>query len=460
MAPKTSQIPVAAEIGQALALLEERLAATPRTQELVAVTVECEPCNQLEWLARAEGTTRTYWRGREGHLEIAGCGAAVEVIANQTQQFESAFARMNDVLAKLHHDVEARWLGGICYDPQRHNDNLWSGFPQLWFVLPQISLTRRRDKYSLTLAVRRGDKSALSELEQQLIQAFDDSQAGASTPSPEIIGRVDLPGESDWHEILGQAHSEMANGQLDKVVLARRSDLQLREPLEPTSFAESLRIANGSGYTFMLQPESGSAFVGAPPERLFKLTGNTLATEAIAGTRPAGKSDSEAQRYADELLHSAKDSAEHGFVVEAIRKSLEPLCTQVESDPQPEIMRLGTVQHLRLPISGKLKLNLGVHDLLEAMHPTPAVGGSPREEALHFIRQNEPFARGWYAAPVGYIGRDACEFAVAIRSALLQGNKVSLFAGAGIVAASDPALEWRELEQKIVAPSRVLGESE
>ncbi|MFH2055914.1 MAG: isochorismate synthase [bacterium] len=458
MAPKISQIPIAAEAEQALAALDRALSASGERRKLVVVTVDCESRDLLEWLARTPQAIRTYWRGREGHLEIAGCGEALKVVAEQPEQYESAFAKMTQTLQTLPADVEARWLGGICYDPARAYDDLWSGFPRLWFVMPEITITRRDDRYQLTLALRQGESGKREQLEERLLQLFDPGKPEFQVRHTKYE-RQDIPAHNDWLVQIEQARLQMKAGELDKVVLARRSDLRLAEPLEPTWFVEQLRIANRSGYTFMLQPQGGNAFVGAPPERLFKIKGRELFTEAIAGTRPISESEAETERYAAELRHSDKDSAEHSFVVSAIKESLAPLCEDLKSAPEPEIMRLGTVQHLRLPLQGRLKPDVGIAELLRAMHPTPAVGGTPRTAALEFIRETEAFTRGWYAAPVGYLGRDTCEFAVAIRSALLHANGLSLFAGAGIVAASEAEAEWQELEQKIVAPLRVLRES-
>lgn len=440
-----------------MAALEQRLADASAEQQLVAVTVACESTDPLQWLAQLPETTRTYWRGREGRLEIAGCGAALQVIADRPQRYGAAFAQMTEALDQLPAEIEAHWLGGLCYDSARASDQLWSEFPPLWFVLPEIALTRHDKDYFLTLTVRQTDAAKLARLEERLHKLF----AGeASTSRSQVAySRTDLPQRAGWLAQIEAAQQAMKRSMLDKVVLARRSDLELNDSIDPAWLAEKLRLANGSGYTFMLQPKGGDVFLGAPPERLFKLRGRELFSEAIAGTRPIGADESESKYFADELRASRKDSDEHGFVVEAIKQSLAPLCDRLEAATEPEILRLGTVQHLRLPLAGKLNPEVGVVELLQALHPTPAVGGSPRAAALEFIREQEPFARGWYAAPVGYLGRDACEFAVAIRSALLRTHQVSLFAGAGIVAASDPEAEWQELEQKIVAPLSVLGES-
>ena len=321
---------------------------------------------------------------------------------------------------------------------------------------------REGDRYRLTLALDRRSDPGAENLRQLLasIQERCEPTATHQVHSTTAPGSGDdSPRREQWLALVEKAQAQMATGGLEKVVLARRTDLVLTQQLDPLLLTESLRSANGAGYSFLMQPEANSAFLGAPPERLFKLAGQSVESEAIAGTRPLGESAWETEELAAALWQSDKDSAEHQFVVDAITATLRPLCENLEAGVRPEIMRLGTLQHLRLPLHGRLKPGVSAAQVLRALHPTPAVGGTPRYAALDFIRTNEPFARGWYAAPVGYLGRDSAEFAVAIRSLLMRANQISLFAGAGIVAASDPGREWQELEQKIVAPLRVLGDS-
>jgi menaquinone-specific isochorismate synthase len=148
-------------------------------------------------------------------------------------------------------------------------------------------------------------------------------------------------------------------------------------------------------------------------------------------------------------LHSAKDLSEHTYVSKGIREALEPLCEELEIEDCVSEMKLARGRHLRSKVRGTLEDDVTDAALLDAMHPTPAVGGHPRSEALEQIHALEPFDRGWYAGPVGWIGQEASEFAVGIRSGLVRGRKLALFSGAGIVTGSVPGEEWAEIEQKI-----------
>ena len=216
-----------------------------------------------------------------------------------------------------------------------------------------------------------------------------------------------------------------------------------------TLLLESLKDATPNCFHFYVEPESGVAFLGASPERLFSRDGSAVVSEAVAGTRPRGVSSEDDDGLRDDLLHSAKDRSEHAFVRIGIGEALAPLCEELEIDGDVAEMKLARGRHLRSRVRGTLKEGVTDAGLLEALHPTPAVGGHPRDGALEEIRDLEPFDRGWYAGPVGWIGAEASEFAVGIRSGLVRGRTLDLYSGAGIVAGSVPEEEWAEIEQKI-----------
>jgi menaquinone-specific isochorismate synthase len=219
--------------------------------------------------------------------------------------------------------------------------------------------------------------------------------------------------------------------------------------LDPTLLLESLKAATPGGFHFYAEPEDGAAFIGASPERLYRRDGRSVESEAVAGTRPRGVSSEDDDGLRDDLLHSAKDLSEHSYVRTGIQESLAPLCEELQMDQDISDMKLARGRHLRSNVRGTLREGVTDAGLLDALHPTPAVGGYPRGGAMEEIRALEPFDRGWYAGPVGWIGADASEFAVGIRSGLVRGRTLALFSGAGIVAGSVPDQEWAEIEQKI-----------
>jgi isochorismate synthase len=179
---------------------------------------------------------------------------------------------------------------------------------------------------------------------------------------------------------------------------------------------------------------------------------------ALAGSAPRGNSEEEDEQLDLELLQSAKNQGEHAIVVTMIREALAHYCSQVWVSDKPQLLRLKNIQHLQTPIIGKLLPGKSILDAIGELHPTPAVGGFPRETALAELREFEQLDRGWYAGPIGWINANGNgEFAVALRSALVDEAQATLFAGGGIVADSQPESEYAETCWKFAVMLRGLG---
>ena len=241
---------------------------------------------------------------------------------------------------------------------------------------------------------------------------------------------------------------------LRKVVLARRTHLSLDSPVDPLALVASLKARDPDAYQFALVHPDGAAFVGSTPERLFAARDGHAASEAVAGTRPRGSDEGEDAALAYEMLLSPKEHTEFAIVREEVRRALATVAAGgpngVKAELEKGVLRHFSVQHLYARLGATLAPGKSEADVLHALHPTPAVCGHPRSAALDAIRRAEPFDRGMYAGPIGFVGVDSAEFAVAIRSALVspEGTELSLYAGVGVVAAADPAAEWRELNLK------------
>ena len=203
-----------------------------------------------------------------------------------------------------------------------------------------------------------------------------------------------------------------------------------------------------NSYHYCFQLDKGIAFWGASPERLYKRSGDKIFVEAIAGTRSRGNSKEEDEFLGDELMNSEKDRREHEFVVKNVKQALERLGCSVQKNGRVSLLKLDKVQHLSLSIQGILPKDISDGDILTTLHPTSAVGGSPTDNALKYIHSHEPFCRGWYAGPVGWLGNDSVEFAVAIRSGIIDGSQMDVYTGAGIISGSKPEEEWQEMDTK------------
>jgi menaquinone-specific isochorismate synthase len=277
------------------------------------------------------------------------------------------------------------------------------------------------------------------------------------TSLPRPYHRQDVPDHEEWTRMVRWALDAIDGGGLDKVVLARRVALALGATMDPLLVLSHLEPATPGCYHFAVRPANGSAFVGASPERLFRRSDSQVVSEAVAGTRPRGETEAEDAALREALLNSPKERREHAFVRDAIRDDLEAVCTSVHVPDEVGELALARGRHLHARLTGTLRPGTTTTDVLKELHPTPAVGGVPTEDAVAAIRAQEPFDRGWYAGPVGWVGRTDAEFAVGLRAGLVEEDQVALFSGAGIVDGSAPDREWEEIEQKIGDFAAILG---
>jgi isochorismate synthase len=265
------------------------------------------------------------------------------------------------------------------------------------------------------------------------------------------------PSKEAFRRLVGMFSGAVGRGRIDKVVLARR--VSLRSPVE-LDVANALRrlAASAPESTTYAFRRDGRTFLGATPEQLVRTEGRTFHTVAVAGTIRRGSDAAEDEALGRALLASEKDREEHAIVVSSIRDLLAPVADRLTIAPHPGVMTLRYVQHLVTEISGTVQDAHGLLALGARLHPTPAVGGEPRDVALAMIDEHEGFDRGWYASPVGWLGADGDgELCVALRCGIVDRTRATLFAGCGIVADSDPDLEWEESRIKLRAVVSALG---
>ena len=256
----------------------------------------------------------------------------------------------------------------------------------------------------------------------------------------------------DYRAAVARALERIAAGEFKKIVLARAQDISAVQPLHPLRMLNALRQCFPECYAFSFAQGRGPSFIGASPERLVRVSKGRLETEALAGSIRRGASASEDAALAAALARSEKDLREQRQVLDDIIARLAPLGLAPEYPPQPVVRRLANVQHLHTPVQADLPEAVRLLDVLAAMHPTPAVGGAPREAAIARIRELEDFPRGLYAGVLGWLNaRGGGEFFVGIRSALVEGARARIYAGAGIVAGSTPEKEFAETELKFKA---------
>jgi menaquinone-specific isochorismate synthase len=259
------------------------------------------------------------------------------------------------------------------------------------------------------------------------------------------------PDRGGWADLVHEALAEIDGGGLEKVVLSRRLDVTGTRTFDVGRLLGALGCLFPSCQVVNLR-RNGASFVSATPERLLHQHGSALEVDAIAGTAGRAEDAERDAALARALTCCDKNLREHRVVIDAIREALRPCCEEVAVPPAPDLMQLSNAQHLWSPIRARVAPDLDVLDLAERLHPTPATNGHPRRAARDWLRNGEPFMRGWYTGAAGIVEPDLSgELWVLLRCARVCGNRAELYAGAGIVAGSDAELEWDETEAKLGA---------
>lgn len=270
----------------------------------------------------------------------------------------------------------------------------------------------------------------------------------AEAPGPSSFTVTSTRPPDEWCRAVAAGRDLVAAGELVKLVLAREVVVEADAPIRPTAVLGALRAAYPASYRFSID-----GFVGATPELLVQRTGDLVRSHPMAGTAPRRGDPSADARVAAALLASAKDQVEHRITIDAVLDLLLPFCSYVDAEAEPSIVAMANVQHLASLVTGRLSAPpAAALTLAAALHPTPAVGGSPTAGALAAIGRLEDLDRGRWAGPVGWVdGRGNGTFAVGIRSAELDGRRARLLAGVGVVADSDPEAELAETRAKFQA---------
>ncbi len=439
---------------------------------LVSVTTRVGLRDPLALFARGAGVThnRFFWSVPATGFELTGLGAAWSFVpSDSADRFTASAAAWRQLVADAVIDADPDIplavplaVAGFRFDPDQPASNLWRDYPLALLVVPRLLIIRQGELTTLTvngMVDERSSTLALGAAAARRLQALIGLPWRAQRPPSDLQVDVSLD-PAEWKAIVADAVSDLRAGALEKVVLARAVRLRGAEPFDTAATLDQLRRDYPHTFIFAVA-RGGRTFLGASPERLVSLRQGQVAASALAGSAPRGATPAEDEALATALLNSAKDRAEHDFVAQMIRHALADYCARVHAPATPEIMRVRNVQHLFTPITAEIKAGFDIFDLVARLHPTPAVGGKPKPAALAWIRARERLDRGWYAAPVGWVDANGDgEFAVALRSALVGRREATLFAGCGIVAASDPERELAETRIKLRAMLQALGASD
>lgn len=466
--PRFAQPPLQ-KLAEALVHCFRSLPADIPTERLQRVEVPIEPINIIDWLLEQPHPQKIYWsdpaagsnttgtdslvqpvNGAGDALQLAGVGVADMLLTKGDFSEDRVFSVLRRRMAGGH--PRAKYFGGMRFRPDLTPHDLWHSFGRCRFWVPRLEISSDGRQTCLACNFLLQEPSRRAEQLKALIgeiSRLNWRTAQGDKHIPDQMARTDLPERTEWDAMIRRALALFDSGALTKVVLARQTHFEFREALDALRLLRKLQRAHGGLTHFYFQPDAAVAFIGGTPETLYHRRGGRISSEAIAGTRPRGGTPQEDRRLRRELRKSAKEVQEHRIVVDSIAEAFATVCRKVEKPGKPSVLKLATLQHLYAGIAGDLNPGCADAEILRALHPTPAVGGVPRAAALAEISRMERFDRGWYSGPVGWIGPQAANFVVAIRSGLVCGRDLYLYSGAGIVPGSLPAAEWDEIESKI-----------
>ncbi len=283
-------------------------------------------------------------------------------------------------------------------------------------------------------------------------RASEDNQPPRQRDKWCVLDEREVEKDLSFEDSVRKAISHIERGDFEKIVIARALDIQANQAFHPLEILNTLRERYPDCFAFSVANGKNQSFIGASPERLVAVKKGRISTEALAGSAPRGTTAGEDAAFGNELLKSVKDRHEQSLVLESIIRRLAELGVTASAPSEPRLKRLQNVQHLHSPVEGELPESVSLFDVLEQLHPTPAVGGSPRGVACQTIPSLEGFDRGLYAGAIGWVDSEGeGEFLVSIRSALVDGERARLYAGVGIVEGSDPDKERKETDLKFQA---------
>ncbi|MCW1928598.1 isochorismate synthase [Bhargavaea beijingensis] len=408
---------------------------------------------------------RFYWENREKTRKIAGIGHAARLTSTdgdaRFEDIRTQWQRLSSVIVKEEGDQSPVLFGGFSFDPENRRKSEWERFPAALFVVPQIQLVEKDGRTFVSINLISEDTAAAADFDRlrvirdRLIHEAQVKERGTAV-KPDVL-RIREYAKADYLRAVEGVRDGIREGGPEKVVIARSVGLEFKTRVRHSEVLEHLAAEQQESYLFGLE-NGGDFFFGATPERLVKMEDGRSLTACVAGSIRRGKTAEEDRMLGEGLLKDPKNREEHQFVVEMIGDVFRSFCSDIHIPAGPRLLKVRDIQHLFTPVEGKPNAGTDLLDLVQALHPTPALGGTPRNEALRMIRENEKMDRGFYGAPIGWMDTDGDgEFAVAIRSGLLKGDRAHLYAGGGIVGGSVPEEEYEETWVKFRPMMRALG---
>ncbi|MEH7013672.1 isochorismate synthase [Neobacillus niacini] len=410
---------------------------------------------------------RFYWKDPSEEVVLIGLGISKQI---QSDQATDRFFHVEEEWKKFLKDslifnpyiengLGPVMFGGFSFDPLKVKTPLWSKYADSLFHVPKYMLTIVEGQTYLTtniVCTPNDDYTLFEKVISERVQLLTSLEHEFDINPAKLLQMKEIS-PLQWKQSVDDVVEDLKTGSLKKVVLARELRLFFDNHVKADVILENLYNQQRNSFIFVFE-SNGDCFLGATPERLVKKQGKDVFSTCLAGSIKRGKTEEEDNILGQTLLNDQKNLNEHGFVVEMIKEALEESCEEIILPDRPQLLKIRDIQHLYTPVIGKCQKDASLLLLVERLHPTPALGGLPKQEAVEKIRQVEELDRGFYAAPLGWVDyRGNGEFSVSIRSGLIQGKEASLFAGCGVVANSDSESEYLETSLKFRPMLRALG---
>ena len=439
------------------------------SSQIISYSQLIDPVDPLTVLAAIipENQVHFYWENCHNQEAMVSYGITKSLEINgsdrfiQSQQFiQSCFQQMVPVGVMPELDFSPKILCGFTFFDNHPPD---SSFPAAFLFLPQVQLLKKQNQFFLILNFSLDKNTNLKNLIERTYQQIEFIK---NSPEHSFLDSQNLTKTSQSFQINHLSHLEKSVNKIltsiqanhfSKLVIAQALDIIAPSDFKIINCLQNLRQNYSDCYVFSLSNGRNDCFLGASPERLISIQNQQLVTDALAGSAPRGKTKTEDITNANHLLQSEKEKREHQAVIEFIIQRLQELGLNPQRSPL-KLLKLSNIQHLWTPIYAQLKPAIHPLEIIAQLHPTPAVAGVPTQAACAAIQKYETFERSLYASPLGWVDHQGnSEFIVGIRSALIHKNKARLYAGAGIVAGSDPIKELAEIELKLQALLQALS---
>ena len=391
-----------------------------------------------EWLEKQSLFPKIFWKGKhQNKLHLA-----LDSLIN--------FSHIPKIESNNPVKKGPRLFGGLAFLDSllsKTKYSVWNKFSSYPFFMPKIEIELNASGNGiLSLNSLKGTPK---ETLLSLIQQLNFEEELFSPLELKIMQRIDLPNFSSWCDTIEKSMNCFETTPLKKVVLARASYLSYDKPLCALTLLKELGKTAKNSTLFAIIPTQEGAFVGVSPETFYQRSHKRIIAEAVAGSSSKGKTEEETLQKINYLLNNKKEDIEFSYVTDFIKEKLSSLCSHVKVQTQKSITETSALFHLHTTYQGHLKEGITDKTIIESLHPTPAMGGYPQSLAVEFLDQCEPFVRGLYASPVGWMSPHETALVIAIRSAFVKNQCLTVFAGAGITEDSQSAKEWEELELKI-----------